>query len=176
MRITVRDLMTPAVTAGETASVAAARSILLRWNATELFVVAGDGRLLGVVPDYEFLKAELTGLPGDAPITDLLCTKVETADADADVSAVVPKLRESWCGRIAVIEDGRLIGRIGRGDVLRLVVHLRQVSAVTEAVAERRIIAEPHFQKRERLAPVRKLAGRTQKKPTSRRKVRRLAS
>lgn len=176
MRITVRDLMMPAVSALGTTTVAAARSTLLRWNATELFVTATDGRLLGVVPDYEFLKAELAGLPADALVADLLSAKVETAEADADVATIVPKLRESWCGRVAVLEEGRLIGRVGRSDVLRLVVHLRDAANVTEASVERRIIAEPHFRKRDRLAPVRKLAAKAERQPTSRRKVRRLAS
>lgn len=169
MRITVRDMMTPAAVAGAASSVAAARSTLLRWNATELFVVDRNGRLMGVVPDYEFLKAELAGGRGDAPVTDLLSRKVETAEADADISTVLPKLREGWCGKIAVVEGGRLVGKVGRGDVLRLVLHLRSAAAMTEAAAERQIIAEPHFRKRGRLSPVRKLgAPKAKTKPPHR--------
>ena len=46
MRITVRDLMVPAAAVAEqTMSVAAARDLMLRWNAEEAYVVDLGGKL-----------------------------------------------------------------------------------------------------------------------------------
>lgn len=175
MRITVRDLMVPAraVTNGH-ATVAAARDQMLRSNADETYVVDERGGLLGVVPDYEFLKAELRGVPGTTAVAGLVSAKVETAEADGDISVVLSKFREGWCGRIAVTDAGRLVGRLTRSEVLRLVLHLRDAVETTEATAEP-TLAGPHFHhRRERLSPVRKMSKTV---GSSRgRKVRRLAA
>lgn len=174
MRITVRDLMVPvAAIAKQTMTIAAARDLMLRWNATEAYVVDHGGKLIGIVPDYEFLKAELGDVCTSSPITTLLSTKLEAVDADADVATVLPKFRESWCGRIAVVEEGRLIGRLTRAEVTRLVVHLRQIASVTEATAEAAFDG-PHFEpKRRRPASIRRM----EKAPKSRgRRLRRLAA
>ena len=159
MRITVRDLMVPAAAVAQaTTTLATARDLMLRWNAEEAYVVDAAGKLLGVVPDYEFLKAELAGIAGKTPVKSLLSAKVESVDVDADVATVLPKVREGWCGRIAVTERGRLIGRLTRSEVLRLVVHLRQIASMTEAVADEAVVRAPHYHTRkERLAPVRKM-------------------
>ena len=179
MRITVRDLMVPAAAVAEqTMSVAAARDLMLRWNAEEAYVVDLGGKLLGVVPDYEFLKAELGGLPGSSPVMALVSSKVESVDADADIATVPPKFREGWCGRIAVTENGRLIGRLTRSEVIRLVVHLRMIASVNETIAEEAALRGPHFaQRRERLAPIRKMS-KAAKASKSRggRRLRRLAA
>lgn len=174
MRITVRDLMVPvAAIAKHNMTIAAARDLMLRWNATEAYVVDRGGKLVGIVPDYEFLKAELGDVCTSAPITTLLSTKLEAVDADADIATVLPKFRESWCGRIAVVEEGRLIGRLTRAEVTRLVVHLRQIAMVTEATADA-AFSGPHFEaKRRRASSIRKM----EKSPKTRgRRIRRLAA
>ncbi|MBA3314391.1 MAG: CBS domain-containing protein [Planctomycetaceae bacterium] len=173
MRITVRDLAVPAVAVAEQkTSIAAARDLMLRWNASETYIVDRRGKLLGVVPDYEFLKAELAGASSSEPISTLLSTKVESVEADADIATVFSKFREGWCARIAVTDKGRLIGRLTRAEVLRLVVHLRQIASVTEVTADA-AIAGPHYNaRRERLAPVRKMPKAA--RSTGGRKLRRL--
>lgn len=173
MRISVRDLAVPVVAvAGQRMSIAAARDLMLRWNASETYVVDRHGKLVGVVPDYEFLKAELAGTSANDSVSTLVSTKVESVEADADIATVFSKFREGWCGRIAVTDNGRLIGRLTRAEVLRLVVHLRQIACVTQATADA-AIAGPHFRgRRERLAPVRKMPKAA--RSTSGRKLRRL--
>ncbi len=172
MRISVRDLAVPAVAVAEQKmSIAVARDLMLRWNASETYVVDRRGKLLGVVPDYEFLKAELAGASADEPVSTLLSTKIESVEADADIATVFSKFREGWCARIAVTDKGRLIGRLTRAEVLRLVVHLRQIANVTEATAE--APRGPHFKAlRDRLTPVRKMPKAT--RSSGGRKLRRL--
>ena len=80
MRISVVDLMSPAAVAVFTATVSEARQILLRRDATEVYVVDANGKLLGIVPDYEFLKAELSAVAWNTPVTAIMSAKVETID------------------------------------------------------------------------------------------------
>ena len=173
MRITVRDLMVPATkTTGDT-TIAAACGLMLRYRGDEVYVVDQNGMLQGVVPDYEFLKAELSGVDGTAPVSSLVSVKVESAEADGDIAGVLAAFREGCRGRIAVVEAGRLVGRLKRSEVLRLVLHLRDTVAITEVSAEP-MLAGPHFPRRERFSPVRKMpkaAG-----PHGGRKLRRLAA
>jgi len=173
MRITVRDLAVPvAAVAERSMSIAVARDLMLRWNASEAYVVDRRGKLLGVVPDYEFLKAELSGVSTEEPVSTLLSTKVESVEADADVASVFSKFREGWCARIAVTDRGRLIGRLTRSEVLRLVTHLRQIASVTEVTADA-VVSRPHFAgRRDRLTPVRKTS--RSKRTNGPRKLRRL--
>ena len=134
MQISASDLMTPVhAVVHDTTTVAAAQSVLLRRGAAEVYVTDAAGRLRGVVPDYEFFKAELTGLDAQTPIVALMSAKLETAEATADIASVLPKFREAWCGRVAVLDQGRLVGRIGRLDALRLVAQLRRIATLSEA-------------------------------------------
>jgi CBS domain-containing protein len=175
MRITVRDLMVPAVAVTRgTVPIAVARDLMLRRNATEVYVVDGQNTLLGVVPDYEFLKAAMAGVEESSRVSTLVSSKIEAVEADADIAVVMLKFRESWCSRIAVTHEGRLVGRLTRSELLRLVTHLRQIAAVTEATAGTEL-PRPHFDsRRERLTPVRKAAKTSRLREGHR--VRRLAA
>ena len=158
MQISVVDLMVAASVVHETATIDEARRALIRRQAQEVFVVDVDGRLRGVVPDYEFLKAEISGVSATESVIRLLSTRIETIESDADVFTLLPKFREAWCSRVAVVRRGRFVGQVRRGDVLRLILELQQVARMTEAVAEQQIIAGPYFErKRARLTPVKPL-------------------
>ncbi len=156
MRIPVRDLMVPAAKTTGDATIAAARSLMLRQGTDEVYIVDEAGMLRGIVADFEFLKAELSGIDGAAPLSSLASPKVESVEADEDVAGVFPRFREINCGRIAVVESGRLIGRLKRSEVLRLVLHLRDAVEMTEVTAGPRL-AGPHFHRRKRPTPVRRL-------------------
>ncbi len=109
----------PAVTIRPADSLDVALDRLLESEATELYVTDDVGRLLGIVPDYELLKAQLSGpwselTAGQLMSNRLLCFTPETLFAD-----VLRVFRESQHSRAAIIEDGRLIGRITRRAVLR---------------------------------------------------------
>ncbi len=59
MRLTVADLMTTAVTISPQATLTAALKLLISSKAQELYVVGPRKKLLGILPDYELLKAQL---------------------------------------------------------------------------------------------------------------------
>ena len=88
---------------------------------------------------------------------------------------MLSKFREGWCGRIAVTDGGRLVGRLTRSEVLRLVVHLRMIATVTEATVERRLDGPHYGPRRERLSPIRKMS-KASSRSHGGRKLRRLAA
>jgi CBS domain-containing protein len=62
MRLTVADLMTQRpVMVSPQCSADTALEVISRHGVSEIYVADKQGRLLGVVPDFELLKAELSG-------------------------------------------------------------------------------------------------------------------
>lgn len=109
----------PAVTIRGNESLDAALAQLLDSEATELFITDDDDRLLGIVPDHELLKARLSGqwldlTAGQLMSNRLLCFTPETPLADA-----LRAFREGQHTRAAILQNGRLIGRITRTTLLR---------------------------------------------------------
>lgn len=95
-------------------------AVLLQEHLSEVYVVDG-GRLLGVVPDYEVLKATLAHADGSNPVETLMTRCCATTHPDVDVAAIATTFRECRYHRLAVVEDGMLVGQIGRADILRMI-------------------------------------------------------
>lgn len=88
-------------------------------GARELFVVAADGRLLGIVPDYELLKARLLDPGASETVETWMSAAPATIDAAGSLDEVLPRFREARCVRLPVVADGRLVGLLDRSDLLR---------------------------------------------------------
>lgn len=92
---------------------------LVAAEAQELFVVDADDSFLGIVTDFEFLKAELNGSLDGLTIEQLMQRRPITIAPEASLLEAARLFREGSLNRIAVIRSGRLLGMICRGDVLR---------------------------------------------------------
>ncbi len=120
MNATVCDVMTwtsltirpdcPALTALDT---------LVAAEASELFVVDGEDRFLGVLTDYEMLKADLTGSLEDLTAEQLMQRRPMTLAPDHGLAEAAKLFRERSLSCVPVIRDERLLGMIQRRDVLR---------------------------------------------------------
>ncbi len=121
MQFTVRDLMSSepaAVRLDET--IEAALNYLLDCDASELYVVDGERRLLGVVPDFALLKARLMDVSAGDPVERIMTAGVATVAPTAPALEIAPLFREGRCRQLAVVVEGMLIGQIARRDVLWL--------------------------------------------------------
>lgn len=118
MSTSVRDVMRPAVTVAATSSAADALSLLLETREDSLYVTDIDGRLIGVLPDYEVLKSVLAGTHHQQAVGGLLSTNVQTIAADSLVYQVAARFRAWQTQTLAVVEDDRIVGRIGRNEIL----------------------------------------------------------
>lgn len=121
MRMTVADLMceTP-VTIGPEYSTEDALDAFYEYEVTELYVVDRSRKLLGVLPDYELLKAELSGDARGARVDQLMSRSIPVVTPESDAADVARLFRAGHCSRLPVLKNGRLIGVITRSDVLRL--------------------------------------------------------
>ncbi len=128
MRLSVADLMTQRpVTVSPDCSADAAVEILSRHEASELYVVDTAGRLLGVVPDFELLKAELSGEAQDANVEQLMSRSIPVFSPQSDAAEVARLFRDGRYIQFPVVAGGRLVGIITRGDVVRLMAVLRRI-------------------------------------------------
>jgi CBS domain-containing protein len=130
MRMTVADLMCEKpVTLGPNKTADAALEALYEYEASELYIVDKAGKFLGILPDYEVLKTQLSGESSLLRVDQLMSRNVPFVSPTADAAEVARKFRESHCSRLAVVKSGRLVGVVTRADVLRLMVVLRRVDS-----------------------------------------------
>lgn len=130
MRLAVTDLMTqrPVIVAPD-CSADAAVEILSRYDASEIYVTDPAGRLLGVVPDFELLKAELSGEASDATVESLMCRNIPVFSPESDAAEVARLFRDGRYAQFPVVSQGKLVGVITRSDVVRLMAVLRRIDA-----------------------------------------------
>ncbi len=128
MTLRVQDLMSwhpPAVPA--TATVDEALAVLLRDEAPEIYVLNSAGHLVGLVPDFAFLKARIIRTPGNLPVSSLMTRSITCVGPNEAIQEVLPLFREGRCLRVAVEDRGRLVGTLSRGDILRTMVVAEQL-------------------------------------------------
>jgi CBS domain-containing protein len=137
-----RDAMvTDLVTVRPTDTVDVAAKMMLDHDVAYLPVVDGDMRIVGVVteihmvhlllPSYFDMLEDTDYLPddfepfehglataGDVPISEIMGQEIETADEDAPLPGLAARLVRSGVRRILVVRDGRLVGTLGRRDIL----------------------------------------------------------
>ncbi len=171
MRMTVADLMceTP-VTVGPECTADEALEAFFEYETSELYVIDQSGRLLGVLPDYELLKVQLSGEARNTCVEQLMSRSVPVVTHESDAAEVARSFRNSSCCRIPVVKAGRLVGVVTRADVLRLMAVLRRIDPVEKNSAGPKRpkhlgAAKPSATRTARSKPV------TPRKPTSTRRA-----
>ena len=134
--IAVREVMSPAAAVvSATAPLRAAVAEALRTGSDRVWLTGPGGRLCGALTDLALLRAEITGVRAERPAAELSEPAVPLAGG-GDSAAAVVRLGRGGEPRVAVVEDGRLIGELTRRDVLGLVYGVRRVAnAVAVPVA-----------------------------------------
>jgi len=120
---TALELMSPPpATARNTAGLEEVLAWMIDDAISEVYVVDDADRLLGIVTDYDLLKAQFTQVDRATPITRLMCRNVATTSPHCDLSEIFPAFRDCSHRQMTVVREGRLIGVINRHDVLRAIV------------------------------------------------------
>lgn len=129
----IREVMTsPAITVPARTSVKEGLRLLDKHHVTALPVVAGDGRLLGVVSEADLLRDAVRHddrtrmIPhehDDAQprmVEDVMTTLSMTVTPDSDLSEAVEVMTTTAVKSLPVLEDGRVVGVVSRSDVVHL--------------------------------------------------------
>jgi len=137
-QLSVRDLMTeqPRTTTPETALVDAARQ-LLRGRLGALPVVDSSFRLVGMLSERELLRdlvatvplAEGKGgrpgalaSPAERTVRDVMTRQVLAVAPDSPLAEVASLMSNRDVERVPVVDEGRLVGFLTRGDIVRKLV------------------------------------------------------
>ncbi len=130
MQIQVRDVMDKQpVCLPREATLTEATQTLLDHDVSQLYVVDDEGCLLGVLTDFELLKAQLISLPGDQSVTAHMNAQMTTVSPSLPVARLAPRFRDSSCRRAAVVEQGQLVGYIDRRTIIQLISMLESFDA-----------------------------------------------
>lgn len=122
------DLLTPIrAVVLETDTVSDAEFRMIALGVSELYVIAPDGRLTGVLPDYEVLKRRLAGDIRVVRVADLMSPAGIAISRSTPLVEVAERMRLSWHRRLPVVDEGRLIGEVTRRSLLR---HLQAADRV----------------------------------------------
>lgn len=93
-------------------------NLIGRTNSDVLYLVDDQQHLKGIVPDFSLLKAFMNGSNLESTLERLLSPHISTISANSDISEVAPQFRDGKHCRMAVVENGRLIGQIERAQIL----------------------------------------------------------
>lgn len=134
---TVSDLMThTAIAVGSRASYKEIVQLLDQWKVSALPVLAGEGRVIGVVSEADLLLKEESRPggepePGSRPVDaakahavsaeDLMSSPAITVHADASLGEAARIMARRQVKRLPVVDSGGLLeGIISRGDLLKV--------------------------------------------------------
>ena len=120
--LTAKDIMTPAViTVSPDDSMADAMEMIVEHKISGLPVIDHDGRLVGIISELDRIK--LVGSDAedmaDTRVSDWMTHGVITVDQNATLNQVAELLVRASIQRLPVTNDGRVIGIVGRRDLVR---------------------------------------------------------
>ena len=84
-------------------------------------IVEDGGRLIGVITDRDIvIRCIAEGHdPRNEPAEHLMSTSVTTISPDDDIKDAARKMEDREVRRLAVVEDGRLVGVLSHGNVVQ---------------------------------------------------------
>lgn len=150
----VRELMTTElITVGSDAPLKEAARRMIEGRVSGLLVTDGDGKLIGVITEADFVKAEsdrratkrarllrwfsreVDEIPStERLVGDVMTREVVAIGPDADHAEAARLMRKAEVKRIPVVDEDRLVGIVSRSDILR--AFARSDMAIIEEIVD----------------------------------------
>ncbi len=125
----LKDIMTTnVVTAGKDLPIYDAAVLMVDHHVTGIPIVDGENTLIGILSEYDILRLLKETTP-DEPKTveDFMTRNVVSFDESASViSAWEFFLETPTKRRVPVVRNGKLVGVVSRGDIVRQIVKLKR--------------------------------------------------
>ena len=128
--VDARDLMiTNLITVRQDASVDDAIEILVGKKISGMPVIDANGGLVGLLTQKDLLRLltdHVSGEVGNVKVSDLMTRDVVSFSPDDSLISICDTLVNKNFRRLPLVEDGKLVGLIGRGDLIRYIQTLRK--------------------------------------------------
>jgi CBS domain-containing protein len=108
-----------------------AAGLLLKHKISGAPVTDGDGKLLGLLSEFDCLRAvataeyDLDNRDSIVTVSDLMTPVRHSVSPDLDLFGIAQKFVTLRVRRLPVLEDGRLVGQVSRRDALRAAYEVR---------------------------------------------------
>src|SRR5262245_12489711 len=119
-----------------TALLAAAAKILSERRIGALVVTGADNRVVGIISERDIVRAlGARGAPVlDAPVSEVMTRKVVTCSERDTTAELMGEMTQGKFRHLPVVEQGRLVGIISIGDVVK--ARLEEMQHDTEALQD----------------------------------------
>ena len=121
MSMNVGQVMSrPVLATTPRASVRDIAAQLVRGGISGMPVTDRDGKIVGVVTEYDIVKALLEGKKlENISAQDIMASNAVTLDVSAEIDDALKIFKERHVTRVPVTEEGKLVGILARTDALR---------------------------------------------------------
>jgi predicted transcriptional regulator len=121
---TAAEIMTrPAISARKNAS---ARDIALQFISEQysgMPITESDGTVIGIVTELDILKAVNDGKElSRTTAGDIMTPEVATIKPETPITEMIKIMEDFHIIRLPVVKDGKLVGVVSRGDIIRNLV------------------------------------------------------
>ena len=123
-KILASEIMTrPVISAKENASARDVALQLLSGVFSGMPVTDDEGKIVGIITELDIIKAVKNGKElVRTTAADIMTPDPVTAREDATIEEFVRTMEEFNIIRLPIVKDGKLVGIVSRGDVLRSLI------------------------------------------------------
>ena len=119
------DIMThPVVTIAADTLLTDAIKMLLRHHISGLPVVDADGKLIGIITEFDIMNFALSGDAANTNVSEAMTRNVETISPETGIPTIVEIFSTRRVRRLPVVEDDKVMGIVSRRDLLRAMLFL----------------------------------------------------
>jgi len=117
---TAKDIMkTGVVTVKEDTVVTAAIRLMLENDISTLPVVDADDKLVGIMSEHDIINFTFSGDADDTKVSEAMTRQVTTYGPDTDLATLVNCCVTKRIRVVPIVADDKIIGVIGRRDIIR---------------------------------------------------------
>ena len=114
---TAKDIMEDAPTINVNKAISDAARLLVDASVPIVNVVSEKGKLIGIVSNWDIIKANASSLAMDAPLTNIMTADVITASPEASIIECLRLLENNSISSIPIVADDKVVGVVS-GEML----------------------------------------------------------
>lgn len=113
------------VTIDPAATLAEATRLLAEKRIGAVLILGADRRLVGIISERDIVRALAAGGAAalEGPVSKMMTRRVETCSEGEAVASIMERMTEGKFRHMPVIDQGRLVGMVSIGDVVKHRLH-----------------------------------------------------